>query len=131
MIKKIIKLGIIPFIIILVAFSYVTLADDPEINGAGIEIEELNTRLLLGSSQIVDPINPAMTNVVAFDISNGQDTNDFTGFINDLIAMGYTVATIDITIDIIPDNVEKLIIASLSNDYALTEAYTLSEAELI
>jgi PKD repeat protein len=130
--KNILKFGLIPLIIVLVAFSYVTLADDPELaqNSLGVN-EETIILLREATSQIASDINPEMGNVIAFDISNGQDTNDFADFIDDLEIMGYTVATIDITTDGIPDNVEKLIISSASQGNLIDEAYTTSEAILL
>jgi len=129
--KKIIKFGVIPIMIILVTFSYVTLADDPKLeqNALGIEMEEIP---LIRGAQILaaSEIEPTMENVIAFDISNGQLTSDYTGFIADLELMGYTVATINID-DGIPDNVVKLIVSAAGGGAMISEAYSTSEAILL
>jgi PKD repeat protein len=130
--KNILKFGLIPLIIVLVAFSYNTLAAETDTTQNSLGINEETIILLReATSQVVSEIDPEMDNVIAFDISNEQDTSDFTSFISDLEALGYTVVTIDITIDGIPDNVEKLIISSISGNLAISEPYSESEAIML
>jgi PKD repeat protein len=87
--------------------------------------------LLFSFTPISQEINPFMSPVIAFDVSKGQTLDDFTGFIGELEALGYTVATIDLSSDGIPDNVEKLIISSMRHNLGITPAYTEAEAILL
>jgi len=129
MYKNIIKFGLIPIMIILVAFTFATLADDPEINTATYE-EDTVFRPRSPGLQIVPPWNPDMNNVIAFDISKGQYTSDFPDFITDLQNAGYTVTYIDIGGGI-PSNIEKLVISSMTDNFLISSPYSQSEGILI
>lgn len=83
-----------------------------------------------GSSQIVPPVDPSMSDVVAFDISKGQWTDDAPGFIADLQAAGFTVATVNIN-EGIPSNVKKIIVMGLQSNYGLLSPYTAAEGTML
>jgi hypothetical protein len=125
--KKILLFSIC-FILISCSFSITTFAGDPPGFNTTFGLDLLIPFQL--SEQTVDPINEDMKNVIAFDISKGQYTSDFNDFISDLEALGYTVATIDITDDI-PDNVMKLIISAAASYGYINDEYTVSEAEML
>ena len=82
------------------------------------------------SSQIVPPVDPSMSDVVAFDISKGQWTDDVPGFITDLQAAGFTVATVDISTGI-PNNVMKIIVLSSQAGHRLPSPYTAAEGTML
>jgi PKD repeat protein len=80
----------------------------------------------------IDPIQPSQSNVVAFDISKGQDPNEQCEyFIHDLKIQGYTVATINIETQGLPSNLEILIVYTTNPYQPLMDYYDDTEAEML
>lgn len=92
--------------------------------------EGTGTNIAEGASQIVPPIDPSMVNVVSFDISKGQHTDDCPQFISDMQAAGYTVATIDIDQGI-PANVKVIIVVGTRANLAIDSAYNAADGTLL
>jgi hypothetical protein len=82
------------------------------------------------SGQIVDPVDPSMSSVVAFDISKGQYTDDVQEFIADLQGAGFTVATVDIS-EGIPTNIKKIIVLGARGGGYLLSQYTAAEGTVL
>jgi PKD repeat protein len=79
----------------------------------------------------IGPIQPSQSNVVAFDISRGQNPgSECSEFIADLQNAGFTVATINIETQAIPSNLEKLIIYPRASGL-IGSLYTESEATML
>ncbi len=62
--------------------------------------------------------------IVGYEISKGQDANDVNTFLNDLIAAGYNVGTVDMSAGPIPACVDILIVLGLANNDFLSSDYT-------
>lgn len=79
------------------------------------------------------PIDCAVVNppVVGFEVSKGQDPNDITDFTNDLIANGFTVGSVDISVGPIPPCVDVLIVQGLAQNGFLNASYTTAEGDLL
>jgi len=71
-----------------------------------------------------------MVDVVTFDISKGQYTDDCPDFIADLQTAGYTVATINIDQGI-PTNVKVIIVVGTKANSAIDSAYTAADGTLL
>lgn len=86
------------------------------------------------SSLAVVPVDCAVlpAPVVGFEISRGQDPNDIADFINDLMANGFSVGTVDISGGANPPAcVDVLIVHGLSQNNAIASPYTPAEGALL
>ncbi|MCP4424743.1 MAG: DUF11 domain-containing protein, partial [Chloroflexi bacterium] len=78
---------------------------------------------------IGDPVdcNTLPSPVVGYEISKGQLVTDMGSFLNDLVAAGYGVGTVDIGAGSIPNCVDILIVQGLADNELLTADYSAAE----
>ncbi len=69
--------------------------------------------------------------VVGYEVSRGQDPDDIADFINDLIANGFSVGTVNISAGPIPSCVDVLIVLGLRQNSSLLSNYTAADGTLL
>lgn len=82
---------------------------------------------------VVNPVNCASLTgpVVGLEISRGQLPADVAGFIQDLMADGFSVGTVDLTGGSIPTCVDVLIVVGLAQNSTLSAQYTAADGTLL
>ncbi len=85
------------------------------------------------SALAVNPVDCATMTapVVGFEISRGQDSNDNTAFLDDLVANGYSVGSVDISGGTIPPCVDILIVQGSSQGFFLSSPYSAADGALL
>lgn len=69
--------------------------------------------------------------IVGYEISRGQDPSEEVDFLNDLMAQGYSLGTVDLSTNAIPPCVDVLIVQGLAQNKHLSTAYSPSDGALL
>lgn len=123
---------------ILSGFAFVQFALVPNllaegvVSGSGTQPTEVSA-YPLSATAVDDPIDcgTAVSPIIGFDISQGQQPLDLSGFLTDLQNDGFTVGTIDLSNGVIPACVNVLLVQGLASNDRLTSAYTTADINLI
>ncbi len=85
------------------------------------------------SALAVNPVDCATMSapVVGFEISRGQDSNDNTAFLDDLVANGFSVGSVNIGGGAIPSCVDILIVQGSSQGFFLSSPYSAADGALL
>jgi len=85
------------------------------------------------STLAITPVDCASMSapIVGFEISRGQDPDETAAFINDLVANGFSIGSVDISGGVIPPCVDILIVQGGSHGYFLSSPYTAADGALL
>lgn len=104
-----------------------------ELTGSGWLDERSPLPAASTSLLALDPVDCGTMSppIVGYEISRGQDPAEEVDFLNDLMAQGYSLGTIDLSAKAIPPCIDVLIVQGLAQNKQLSTAYNSSDGDLL
>lgn len=104
-----------------------------ELTGSGWLDERPPLPASITSLLALDPVDCGTMRppIIGYEISRGQDPGEEVDFLNDLMAQGYSLGTVDLSTNAIPPCIEILIVQGLAQNVHLSTAYDSGDGDLL